>query len=106
MHEITTRSAASVQERLFALELFEGKTNGKARRRRTTHDLAGGVRRQIRAIATRLADEDADQLRVLLGLEQELHRAWVVAVAGVRQHASTNGGRPSTNGNGHEGGAR
>jgi hypothetical protein len=43
----------------------------------------------IRAVGERIAEEDAEDLRHLVQIEQELKRAWEVAIAGVRASGFT-----------------
>lgn len=59
------------------------------RRYRETSDCNGGVKRMIKKLGERIAQEDPEDLRHLLDLETELQRAWAVAVAGIRRSGAS-----------------
>jgi hypothetical protein len=59
------------------------------RRYRETPDVVAATRRLIRVIGRRIATEDAPDLLLLRDLEQEVRRAWEVAVEGVRRSGAT-----------------
>jgi hypothetical protein len=73
-----------------------GRPGGKAtlpsRRRqryRETPELVGATRRLTRVIGKRIATEDPPDLLLLAEIEQEVRRAWLVAVQGIRRSGFT-----------------
>ena len=59
------------------------------RRYRETSDCNGCAKRMIRKLGERIAQEDPEDLRLLVELDQVLERAWGVAVAGIRRSGAT-----------------
>lgn len=58
---------------------------------RPTGDLAGGIRRQIKAIRGRIAAEDPGQLQILVTLSDQLAEALEHGVRSMRDNGYTDG---------------
>lgn len=59
------------------------------RRYRETPEVVAATRRLISVVGKRVATEDADDLKLLLELEQELRHAWANAILGLRRTGFT-----------------
>lgn len=75
--------AATVNPALTRKRATSGPTH------RDSDDLAAGIARQLRALAKRLAEQDADSLALVRDLQRELDAVWGVAVAGMRRSGHT-----------------
>jgi hypothetical protein len=69
---------------------LEGKVGLPPRRRyRETPEVVAAIRRLVRAMGKRIAEEDPESLLLLRELEQEVRRAWQVAIEGIRHSGAT-----------------
>ena len=68
----------------------EGKVALPLRRRyRETPEVVAAIRRLVRAMGKRIAEEDPESLLLLRELDQEVRRAWQVAIEGIRCSGAT-----------------
>jgi hypothetical protein len=61
----------------------------RSQRYRETPEVVACTRRFIRVIGKRIATEDVDDLLLLRALDEELRRAWQVAIEGIRRSGFT-----------------
>lgn len=59
------------------------------RRYRETPEVVAATCRLIRVVGKRVATEDADDLKLLLRLDEEVRQAWMSAIAGIRSSGAT-----------------
>ena len=59
------------------------------RRYKETGDVSAAVCRLIRALGKRVAEEDPEDLHVLVRVEQALDAAWTTAISGLRSTGYT-----------------